>query len=218
MQAQTLCFTVQRREGSTFPVYKLKEHSLGEEFEKKGQKLQFLEGTPYLLRVMGRHDPSGHCGLRPWSSSNKLSESSGMGCQGNWVMWDPSELPLPLPICEMGIASLISVSKVPSSSDTLLDTRLAKADVTMTWGGKGKDPDQRPCASWSCLLGSGPHWIVLFSLGTTDTGERPPPGRAAAQSCWCDPAGVGWRLWAGNWRPALWYRLFGSFAKTPWAT
>ena len=101
--------------------------------------MQFLEGSPYPLRVM-RRDPSGHGGLRPQSSSEKLSESSGMGCQGSWVMLDPSEQLLPSPICEMGLTSLISISKVPSSSDTLLDMKPAKADVTVSWGGKGKDP------------------------------------------------------------------------------
>ena len=55
-------------------------------------------------------------------------------------MLDPSEQLLPSPICEMGITSLISISKVPSSSDTLLDMKPAKADVTVSWGGKGKDP------------------------------------------------------------------------------
>lgn len=32
-----VCFIVQRREDSAFPAYKLKEHSLGEEFEREGR-------------------------------------------------------------------------------------------------------------------------------------------------------------------------------------
>ena len=52
----------------------------GEDFKAEGRNcMQSLEGSPYppLLGragVMGRQDTTGHCGLRPQSSSRKLSE------------------------------------------------------------------------------------------------------------------------------------------------
>lgn len=94
-------------------------------------------------------------------------------------MSGPIEPLLPSAICEMGMVSLISVSKAPSSSNTV-GVRVAEAGVTSSQMKREK------ILTRSCVIGA------LNSLGGKRHWREASPRQAcSSHRCWCEPCSRG---------------------------
>lgn len=96
----------------------------------------------------------------------------------NWLMLGPIE-PFSSPICEMGMASLISVSKAPSSSNTV-GVRVAKAGVTSSLMKTEKILTRSFVIGALNSLWEKRHWR-----------EASPRQACSSHHCWCKPCSRG---------------------------